>query len=154
MVRGQTNLKERGKIFMPIMSADQYVVNELLNEKAKNSQLEEANLFLREDNRELEKENKKLKDVVTKLFYVEETSNGNGYRLSVKGLGYCSDSTIAYEWTQDIEKMSPEFLELIDALGLILPTPTKKDLENDPELVEQAMEKAKELQEEQKESEK
>ena len=130
------------------MRADEYVVAEL--EKTKNllNEMSAQNIFLRQDNKELEKKY----NIIKSLFYVEETSNGNGYRLCVKGLGYCGDSSIAYEWTQDAEKLSPEFLELIDALGLILPTPTKKDLENDPELVEQAMEKAKELQAE-KESE-
>ena len=124
------------------MRADEYVVAEL--EKTKNllNEISAQNIFLRQDNKELEKKYNLIKS----LFYVEETSNGEGYRLCVKGLGYCSDNSIAYEWTQDTEKLSPEFLELIDALGLILPTPTKKDLENDPELVEQAMEKAKELQ--------
>lgn len=132
------------------MRADEYVVAEL--EKTKNllNEISAQNIFLRQDNKELEKKYNLIKS----LFYVEETSNGEGYRLCVKGLGYCSDSSVAYEWTQDTEKLSPEFLELVDALGLILPTPTKKDLENDPELVEQAMEKAKELQAEKESEEK
>lgn len=132
------------------MRADEYVVAEL--EKTKNllNEMSAQNIFLRQDNKELEKKYNLIKS----LFYIEETSNGEGYRLCIKGLGYCSDSAIAYEWTQDAEKISPEFLELVDALGLILPTPTKKDLENDPELVEQAMEKAKELQAEKESEEK
>ena len=132
------------------MRADEYVVNELLATKSENGHLMETNHYLREENRELEKKYNLIKS----LFYVEETNTGTGYRLCIKGLGYCGDSSIAYEWTQDAEKLSPEFLELIDALGLILPTPTKKDLENDPELVEQAMEKAKELQAEKESEEK
>ena len=139
---------------MPIMSADQYVVNELLNEKAKNSQLEEANLFLREDNRELEKENKKLKDVIKKLFYVEETLGKCGYNICVNDSDGYFKGFIATTYHKNPEEIEPKFMALLNALGLDLPTPTNEDLENDPELVEQAMEKAKELQEEKKESEK
>lgn len=132
------------------MRADEYVVAEL--EKTKNllNEISAQNIFLRQDNKELEKKYNLIKS----LFYVEEISNGGGYRLCVKGIGYTADSSIAYVWTQDVSEMDKEFLELIDALGLILPAPTKKDLENDPELVEQAMEKAKELQAEKESEEK
>lgn len=125
------------------MRADEYVVEELLKEKELNKQLIASNSVLRQENKDLETKYNLIKS----LFYVEETTNGDGYRLCVKGIGYTADSSIAYVWTQDISKIDEDFLNLVNALGLILPSPTKQDLGDDPQLVEQALEKAKELQE-------
>ena len=132
------------------MRADEYVVEELKKTQTELSNALAANIFLRQENREIERKYNLIKS----LFYVEETTNGDGYRLCVKGIGYTADSSIAYAWTQDVSKIDKEFLELVDALGLILPSPTKEDLETDPELVEQAMEKVKELQAENESEEK
>ena len=131
------------------MRADEYVVNELLSEKAKNSHLEETNIYLRSDNRELEKNLKKIRT----LFECKETTGGNGYAIYCKETDGTYGGTIIYCW--DKEKPTQEFLDWLKVLGLELPVkePNVEELEKDPELVEQALEKAKELQAEKKESE-
>lgn len=130
------------------MRADEYVVAEL--EKTKNllNEISAQNIFLRQDNKELEKKYNLIKS----LFYVEETCGGCGYHIIANKTDgyYCG--IVATTYHKNPEEIEPEFIELLDALGLVLPAPTKEDLESDPELVEQAMEKAKELQAE-KESE-
>lgn len=132
------------------MRADEYVVNELLAVKSENGHLMETNHYLREENRELEKKYNLIKS----LFYVEETVGKCGYHIIANKIDGYYGSIIATTMYKNPEEIEPEFMELLDALGLTLPTPTKEDLENDPELVEQAMEKAKELQAEKESEEK
>ena len=125
-----------------IMRADEYVVNELLSEKAKNSHLEETNIYLRQDNKELEKDLKKIRA----LFECKETTGGNGYQIVVHETDGTYGGTIIYCW--DKENPSQEFLNWLKVLGLELPIdePKTEELEKDPELVAEALEKAKELQ--------
>ena len=124
------------------MRADEYVVNELLNEKSKNAHLEETNIYLRQDNRELEKNLKKVRT----LFECKETTGGNGYQIVVHETDGTYAGTIIYCW--DKNNVPQEFLDWLKVLGLELPVeePKVEELESDPELVEQALEKAKELQ--------
>ena len=124
------------------MRADEYVVAEL--EKTKNllNEISAQNIFLRQDNKELEKKY----DFIKSLFYVEETSAKCGYHICINDLDGYFKSIIITTYHKNPEEIEPEFMELLNALGLTLPEPTNEDLENDPELVEQAMEKAKELQ--------
>lgn len=124
------------------MRADELLVQRFLGLEQRVAQLEETNHYLREDNRELERKYKFIKS----LFYLEEDEDG--YKVGIKGIGYCANSSVAYEFTKDPNDMDQEFLELLDALSLVLPTPEQEGLENDPELVAQALEKAKELQKE------
>lgn len=139
VVGGKPKKKERKN-----MRADEYVVEELLKARNELNEIKAANIFLREDIKELEKKYKVIKD----LFYLEETSSKQGYRLCVKGIGICADSIVASEWTKNIEDFSKDFINIVAALGLEIPVeePNAEELENDPELVEQALEKAKELQ--------
>lgn len=124
------------------MRADEYVVNELLGEKAKNSHLEETNIYLREDNRELEKNLKKIRT----LFECKETTGGNGYAIYCKQTDGTYGGAVAYCW--DKENPNQEFLDWLKVLGLELPVdePKTEELEKDPELVAEALEKAKKLQ--------
>lgn len=127
------------------MRADEYVVQQLLEIKEMNAQLIASNAVLRQENKELETKFNFIKS----LFTIEETSDGNGYRICVKGLGYCGDSIIARVWTKKVEEMDEDFVNLINALGLEFPIeePNVEELEKDKELVEKAFEKVKELQE-------
>lgn len=126
------------------MRADEYVVQQLIENKEMNAQLIASNALLRQENKELET---KL-NFIKSLFTLEETSDGSGYRVCVKGFGYCGDSIIAREWTNKVEEMEEDFINLINALGLEFPIkePNIEELEKDKELVEKAFEKAKELQ--------
>lgn len=126
------------------MRADEYVVQELLANKEKNAQLIASNAVLRQENKELETKYNFIKS----LFTLEETFDGNGYRVCVKGFGYCGDEVIARTWTKKVEEMDEDFINLINALGLEFPIeePKTEELEKDPELVAEALEKAKELQ--------
>lgn len=131
------------------MNAEELLVQRFLLKEKECEQLKETNLFLREDNRELEKKYKLVKS----LFYVEETSGKCGYQIIANRINGYYGCIIASTYHKNPEDIEPEFMELLDALGLTLPEPTNEDLENDPELVAQALEKAKELQEEQKQGE-
>lgn len=126
------------------MRADEYVVQELLANKEKNAQLIASNAVLRQENKELETKFNLIKS----LFTLEENSVGTGYKVCVKGLGYCGNSVIGMVWTKKVEEMDEDFINLINALGLEFPIeePKTEDLEKDPELVAEALEKAKELQ--------
>lgn len=123
------------------MRADEYVVQELLKAQKLLEETRAANIFLREELLQL----KKKYDFIKSLFFVEETSDGKGYKLCTKGIGFSTDTTICYEW--DKEKLSEDFINIINALDLELPK--TKELENDQELVKQAMEKVEELKAEQ-----
>lgn len=131
------------------MRADEYVVNQLLSSQAECEHLKETNFFLREDNKELEKNLKKIRT----LFVCKETTGGNGYQIIVNETDGTYGGTILYCW--DKNNVPQEFLDWLKVLGLELPVkePNVEELEKDPELVEQALEKAKELQAEKKESE-
>lgn len=125
------------------MNTEEYVVNELLNEKAKNEQLEQANIFLRQDYRDL----KKKYDLIKSLFIVEQKSTNLGYDIMVNDLDGYFKGFIISTYHNNPADIEPQFMELLNALELTLPTPNNEDLESDQELVEQALEKAKELQE-------
>lgn len=130
------------------MKADEYVVNELLNEKQKNEQLEAANVYLRSDIKALEKKH----NLVKSLFACEETIGGTGYLITVTDIKGNYGSIIATTYHKNPSEIEPEFMELLNALELVLPSPSNEDLENDPSLVNDALEKAEELKAE-KESE-
>lgn len=125
------------------MRADEYVVQQLLENKEKNAQLIASNAVLRQENKELETKFNFIKS----LFTLEETRDGGGYSICIKGLGYCGDWTIARVWTKKVEEMDEDFINLINALGLEFPIeePNVEELEQDKEIVEQAFEMVKEL---------
>lgn len=129
------------------MRADELLVERFLKKEKECEALKDMNYCLREDNRKLEDAFKKLK----KMVKLEGTSTGEGYQITLYYNG-SYQGTIAYCWNKN--DIPQEFLELLELFGLDLPLPEPnvEELENDRELFDKAMEKAKELQE-QKESE-
>lgn len=125
-----------------IMRADEYVVNKLQIAERELAELKAQNIFLMQDCRELEKELKTIRS----LFECKETTGGNGYAINCKEIDGTYGGTVAYCW--DKNNIPQEFLDWLKVLGLELPTdePKTEELEKDPELVAEALEKAKELQ--------
>ena len=130
------------------MRADELLVERFLKKEKECETLKDMNYCLREDNRKLENAFKKLKEMLK----LEETNTGDGYRITIYNRNGNYSGTIAYCW--DKNDIPQDFLELLEIFGLDLPSPEPnvEELENDRELFNKAMEKAKELQE-QKESE-
>lgn len=131
------------------MRADEYVVQQLQIAQREAEETRAANIFLRQDNRELEKEIKTIRS----LFECKETTGGNGYAIYCKQTDGTYCGAIAYCW--DKNNVPQDFLDWLKVLGLELPIeqpkePNTEELEKDPQLVAQALEKAKELQAQQK----
>ena len=126
------------------MRADELLVERFLEKEKECEALKDMNYCLREDNRKLEDAFKKLK----KMVKLEETSTGEGYQIVLYHNG-SYQGTIAYCW--DKNDIPQDFLELLEIFGLDLPLPEPnvEELENDRELFNKAMEKAKELQKQQ-----
>ena len=127
------------------MRADEYVVNKLVAAENEASEFKARNIFLMQENRELENKLKK----VCSLFECSETTGGNGYQITINDADGHYEGTLIYCW--DKENPTENFLNWLEILGLSLPIdePKTEELEKDPELVAQALEKAKELQAEQ-----
>ena len=131
------------------MRADEYVVNKLIAAENEANEFKARNIFLMQENRELEN---KLKKVLS-LFECSETVGGNGYQITINDADGHYEGTLIYCW--DKEHPTENFLNWLEILGLSLPIeqpkePNVEELEKDPTLVAQALEKAKELQAEQK----
>ena len=127
------------------MRADEYVVEKLQIAERELAELKARNIFLMQDNRELEKEIKTIRS----LFECKETTAGNGYQIVVHETDGGYGGTIIFCWNK--ENPTKEFLDWLKVLGLELPIeqpqePNTDELEKDPELVAEALEKAKELQ--------
>lgn len=124
------------------MRADEYVVNELQKTQHELENVRASNVFLRQENKELLANNIKMRA----LFECEQIKGEKeplGYRIIVNDLNGYFLGFVTSTYQTDPSKIEKEFLEWLEVLNLELP----KDLEQDQELVEQAMEKAKELQE-------
>lgn len=125
------------------MRADEYVVKELLMAKAEIEQYKDANFVLREQIREL---NDKYKKVIS-LFACEKNGT-TGYSIVIKEPQGFLKNVMLYDFNDNPSEIDPNFMEWLKVLDLSLPMvePNPQELEKDQELVDQALEKAKELQ--------
>lgn len=127
------------------MRADEYVVEKLQIAERELAEVRAQNVIMLHDSVETEKRLKK----VLSLFECRETTANNGYQIVVNDADGNYEGAIIYCW--DKEHPTSDFLEWLKVLGLELPIEQPKEqnteeLEKDPELVAQALEKAKELQ--------
>lgn len=104
------------------LTSDQYVVKLLGDKEQEIAKLNKKYDDLLKKFVALQDENKKYEEL-KKRFSVEETTEGQGYKIIIKDEDGNYQSTFAYCW--DKEEPSPDFLKLLDLIGLTLPKENK-----------------------------
>lgn len=111
------------------MRADEYVVEQLVKEQTKNQSLMVANSVLREDNYKL----KQKHELVCSLFSVEKIAPNSGYAIHVVDTNGSYKGAIAYAWTTNPDEIPLQFMTLLDALGLQLPSEPNDQSDGEPQ---------------------
>ena len=100
------------------LTSDQYVVKLLGDKEQEIAKLNEKYDDLLKKFVALQVENKNYEEL-KKWFSVEETTTGQGYQITIRDEDGNYQSTLAYCWNK--EEPSPDFLKLLDLIGLTLP---------------------------------
>lgn len=100
------------------LSADQYVVKKLEEREQEIALLNNKYDELLGKYLKTQAENKKF-ETIKHLFKVEETEINEGWKIAIYDKRGDYSCTVAYCWNK--ENPEPEFLDLLDLLGLELP---------------------------------